>query len=212
MAGTLWLLANKADLSLKVALVDLSIPISFVNFAVACLLLSTILHVLSYFILNEFVRVASNRLFKFDSPWALTAIFDGGGVWSNTAITQWRFFASSTAHSRIGKMTVLIVNLPILAILFVSFLTVVLVGWRVITHEGLLSLGGMFTIIAWLLLLSSVAQILVMLIPFTFEKNKRFVRWMFLYKMHRRYGLFPKLVNVWLQDQELEKAQTKSGR
>ena len=141
-AGTFWLLANKSELSLRVALVELSIPASYVNFVVATLLMTTITYGISYFILNEFVRVASIRLFKFDSPWALTAIFDGASAWSNAIVPQWRFLTSSNAHKRLGTATLLLVNLPTLAIAAVSFITVVLVGWRVITHEGLLTFGG----------------------------------------------------------------------
>jgi hypothetical protein len=72
--------------------------------------------------------------------------------------------------------------------------------------------GGLFTIIAWLLLFYSVALIIVMRIPFRFEKNKRFVRWIFLFRMHRRYGFLPQMANIWLKEQEAEEAQTKADR
>ncbi|MGG7377549.1 hypothetical protein ACQ7B2_01735, partial [Escherichia coli] len=50
--GTLWLLANKSELALRVSVVDLSIPASYVNFAVSCMLTGAVLNIISYFVLN----------------------------------------------------------------------------------------------------------------------------------------------------------------
>jgi hypothetical protein len=86
MLTTLWLSAAKSTLALKLTFVDLTIPAAYVNFVLAAMLFGTAVQAINYLILNDFVRVASNKLFKFDAPWVLTALQDGGSVWSIAAV------------------------------------------------------------------------------------------------------------------------------
>ncbi len=196
--GTLWLLANKSELSLKLALIELNVPASYVNFAVAFLLFGTVVHLLNYFVLNHFVMIASNKLFGFDCPWALTTILDGGSVWINGSILQFRFLSSGAAHKRLGRASAALANIPLVAILLVAFWAVIAVGINVVKNRGLFSLDAMFTLIAWVTLIYSISQIVLMFIPFTFAKNVQFVRWNFLWRLYRRQGLMPPRAGVWL--------------
>jgi hypothetical protein len=111
MLTTLWLSTAKSTLALKLTFVDLTIPAAYVNFVLAVMLFGTAVQAINYMILNEFVRVASNKLFKFDAPWVLTALHDGGSVWSIAAVTQFRFFQSTAAHNRFGKSVMWLTNL-----------------------------------------------------------------------------------------------------
>jgi hypothetical protein len=196
--GTLWLLANKTEMSLKVALVDLSIPVAYVDFAVSVCLMTSIIHSLSYFLLNDFVRIAAKHLLKFDSPWALTAVVDGESVWSNAITPQWRFFNSGESQKRLAKLTLFFVNLPLLAITTICWVTAIRVGLHVLSTEGVFSVGGMLIIVSWLTLLCSLSMIVVLRTPFTFSKNKRYIQWLFLYKIYKRLGLMPPRVNDWI--------------
>lgn len=198
--GTLWLLANKSEMSLKVALVDLSIPAAYVDFAVSVCLMTSIVHALSYFLLNDFVRIAVKHLLKFDSPWALTAVVDGEGVWSNAITPQWRFLSSGTSHKRLAKLALFFVNLPLLAITTICWVTAIRVGFHVLNTEGVFSVGGMLIIVSWLTLLWSLSMIVVLRTPFAFSKNKRHIHWLFLYKIYKRLGLMPPRVNDWLAE------------
>jgi hypothetical protein len=215
MIGTLWLSTAKSTLELRLTVIDVTIPVAYVNFVVAALIFGTVVHVINYLTLNEFVRIASNKLFKFDAPWVLTALQDGGNVWSIGTISQFRFFKSSPSHNRIGKAISLLTNIPFLAMIIAAYWIVLSVGVRVIHNDGILSSSSAFTFIAWLLIGYPLAYIIIFLIPFSFSRNTRFVRWNFLTKMYRRVGLWPPRVNAWLADQNREqssastKAQTR---
>jgi hypothetical protein len=68
MVGTLWLSSAKSTLELKVSFFELTVPAAYVSFAVAAAIFGTVVHVVNYMMLNDFVRVASNKLFRFDAP------------------------------------------------------------------------------------------------------------------------------------------------
>jgi len=198
VVGTLWLSANKADLTVKLALFDLSIPKSYVNFAVAMSIFATGTNALSYFVLNEFVRIASNSMFKFDSAWVLTLPQDGSNAWSVAWVPQFRFLTSGAAHRWVARATLFITNLPFLCIAAVLYWTVFSAGYQVIRADGLVSSGGAFTVIAWLLVLCPIALAVLIRSRFPFEKNTRFIRWRFLAPLYRRSGHWPPRVNFWI--------------
>jgi hypothetical protein len=198
LIGALWLSTAKSTLTLKLAFIDLTMPAAYVNFAVAAAVFGALVHATNYMLLNEFVRVASNKLFRFDSPWVLTVLQDGGSAWSIGAVAQFRFFQSSNAHSRFGKAAVLLANVPFLAMLVAIYWIIGSVGARVLSQDGLLATTSIFTVIAWLIVLYPLGYIALIRFPFSFTKNTKFIRWNFLTRMYRRAGFWPPRVGEWL--------------
>lgn len=204
--GVLWLSTAKSTLAVKFMLVDLTMPAAYVNFAVAAAVFGALIHATNYMLLNEFVRVASNKLFRFDAPWVLTVLQDGGSAWSIGAVAQFRFFQSSEAHNRFGKVAALLANVPFLAMLAAAYWIVASVGVRVLYKDGLSSVTGAFTVIAWLLMVYPPAYIALLRFPFAFTKNTRFIRWNVLWPMYRRLGLLPPRTSEWLAENKARKA------
>jgi hypothetical protein len=200
IVGTLWLSSGHENLTLRLAIVNLSVPASYVNFAVAISLFAFLINCINYFTLNEFVRVASNKLFEFDSPWALTLLEDGSNAWSLAWVRQFRFLTSSTVHQRLGTTVMWVVFLPILIILFLVYGTVYLIGVKVLLNDGVVSVDAVFTITAWLLASYPIALIFIICFPFTFYKNTDFVRWNFLVPLYRHLGIWPPRIDVWLAE------------
>jgi hypothetical protein len=206
VVGTLWLAANRSELSLKVSLVDFVVPVAYVIFAVSVLYFVTCLQFISYFMLNNFVQIASNKLFKFDSGWALTTLQDGGSAWSAAWVRQFRFLSSSGAHRRWGSAVVWLVNLPAVMVLVTGYWIVAIVGVAVLRSEGVFSIAGAFTIIGWLFMAFPVLLVILLCTRFTFTKNVGFIRWNFLAPMYRRQGGRPPRVNHWIpQPQQTHK-------
>jgi hypothetical protein len=197
--GTLWLSTAKGTLALKTGVFDLAIPVAYANLFVAATVFGALVQAINYMILNEFIRIASNKFFKFDAPWVLTVLQDGGSAWSIGAIAQFRFFRSSQAHNRFGSALALLLNLPMLAMFFFAYSINISVGIRVLTSVGILSSSGMAVLIGWLLIIYPLAHIALLRIPFGFEKNTQFIRWNFLTKIYRRIGLWPPRVNAWVE-------------
>lgn len=83
MMGALWLTSAKGALTLKLPMFELSLPVVYVNWAVAFGFFLSGIGMINYFMLNEYVRLASRRLLKFDAPWALDPLYDGGNTWSS---------------------------------------------------------------------------------------------------------------------------------
>jgi hypothetical protein len=198
VVGTLWLAANRPELALKVSLVDIVIPVAYVNFIVAFFYFGSLLQMINYHVLNNLVTVASNKLFKFDGAWALTVLYDSGAAWSAAWVEQFRFFSSSRAHSLCGRIIVLLVNLPVLMVLATGYWIVFSVGVNVVRSEGVFSVPAGFTIAGWLLLLFPVVLSILLCTPFAFGKNVRFIRWNFLCRLYRREGNWPPEVDRWL--------------
>lgn len=194
----LWLTSNRDQLVLKIAFLDLAIPASYVNAVEAILLVGVIMHFINYLTLNEFVRVASNRLFQFDSPWVLSVPFDGGDAWNIGTMGQFRFFQSSSAHRSIMHLYALVLNLPALILLGMGYLMVVLNGWNSLAKEGLLSISGLFTMLAWIFLIQGLFMIVVMFVRFTFYKNAGFIRWLVLNRLYRRIGRRHPRASAWV--------------
>jgi hypothetical protein len=195
---TLWLLANKSELSLKIAAIEISVPIWYVNFALSLILFGFWVQLVNYFVLNDFVRIASVKLFKFDTSWALTVLQDGAAAWSIGWITQYRFFSSSAAHRIVGRMVLYLVNLPFVVILGFAYWIILSVGFQIMHKEDVVSAAALFTVTAWLLVICPMIYLIVIRIPFTFRKNVTFIRWLFLYRLYRRMGLMPPRVDQWL--------------
>ena len=196
--GALWLSSVKSTMALKVMFADLTVPAAYVNFVVAAAVFSALIHATSYALLNDFVRVASNKLFKFDAPWVLTVLQEGGSAWSIGAVAQFRFFQSSKVHGRLGEVAVLLVNVTFLAMLVAVYWIVFKVGVRVVRSDGLLSASGLFTIIAWMLMAYPPAYIALLRTPLSFTKNTKFIRWNFLTPIYRRAGFWPPQTLEWL--------------
>jgi len=197
VVGTLWLTANKTDLALKISFMDVSVPTAYVNFAVSCLLFGTLLGFLNYMLLNEFVRIAVNKLFKFDTAWAFALPSDGGNAWTIAMVAQFRFLQSSQVHKRIGILTVVLVNIPVLIIIGVIYWTVLSVGAAVLRRDGLMSISGLFTIVGWMLALMPIMLAGLFRAAFSFSKNVSHVRWGFLVPLYRRSGAWPPRVGEW---------------
>ena len=205
LAFGFWLQTDKAALDLKISLFELSIPTAFVNFALSATIFATTINFINYMVLNEFVRVVSNKAFKFDVPWALTAILEGSSAWSIGATQQFRFFRSSNSHVVFGNGSVFLLLLPyacaLVALVWINFV----VGLRVLAAGGFFSFAGLFTLIGWMIASYPIALIIISAFPFKFEKNKAFIRWLFLLRMHRRAGSWPTMIDRWVADANAER-------
>ena len=122
IAGVLWLAANKPELALKVSLIDISVPAAYVNFGVALLFFTALQNLINWALLNEFVRIASARLFKFEGG-TLSVFLDGGSAGSLALAKQYRFLSSGRWHSALGPMMLSLLCLPFLAILVAGYWT-----------------------------------------------------------------------------------------
>ncbi len=192
-----WLNASRNTLDIKLYLIDISIPSVYVNFALSLSIFGFMIASLNYYIIGEFVRVALNRMLKFDSPWAFNTLIEGSNAWNSTLISQFRFFKSRSTH-RIALITILLVIfIPIL--LIVSFLFYVYIKniALIYSSSSATSLEFLICISGLLLAASPVFVSIIILIPLKFDKNSRFIRWNFLFPLHKRAGAYPQRASEW---------------
>jgi hypothetical protein len=199
IAGAFWLSANKPDLLIQWEFLKFSIPVAYVNLVVAMLFFGALISMVNFFVLNEFIRIAANKLFKFGSAWVLTLLQDGSNAWSLGSVTQFRFLSSSKAHKVFGTFSAGMVSVPFVVALAIIYWTVLSVGFTVLRKEGLVSMGGAFTFLSWGLATFPLAYIAVIAFPFRFETNTDFIRWNFLTRLYRRSGLWPPSAGYWLK-------------
>ncbi len=203
----LWLAANKPELELKVAFIDISVPVAYVTFALALFLFSGMLNVASYFVLNDFMRIAGNRFFGLHASPALTMLEDGTSAWSAGLLRQFRFFKSDKAHGLLGVIVAGLATIPFVVVLAAIYWTDIRVGFDVLQAHGLFSLEAVLTVVGWLLLAFPITHLVLILTPFSFTKNVGFIRWVFLFRMYRKLGLSPPRIETWLDEQRSREMQ-----
>jgi hypothetical protein len=110
VVGTLWLAANRSELVLKLSLLEVAIPIAYVNFGVAFLIGASLFQFINFMVLNEFTRIAVNKLFKFDNAPALTVLQDSDAAYMLAVLPQYRFFGVARGHGKLGGALALLMN------------------------------------------------------------------------------------------------------
>jgi hypothetical protein len=149
VVGTLWLAANKSELVLKVSLIDVAVPVAYVIFAVAFLTFAALINLINWAVLNEFTRIASNRLFRFDNSSALEVLQNGASAGPLAWNPQYRFLTSGKAHERLGIWIMRLMMLPFFAVLMVVYWTIFARGIDLFLREGF-SIGVVFMVIGWI--------------------------------------------------------------
>jgi hypothetical protein len=197
LVGSLWLAANKPELPLKISLIDISMPASYVSFVISFLCFLTAAHVISYFFLVEFARIACNRLFRFDNSSAFELIEDASGSWSMPVSIQYRYFTSPKAHETLQQIVAWLLGLPFLLVAIFIYATSIRFGIVAIARDGFLSVAFLLTFVGWLLMIFPFAYLYFLRREYSFSKNAGFIRWLVLYPIYKRGGSIPAHVRGW---------------
>jgi len=197
LLGVTWLQAGKIQLALKFDQIELTVPTSYINFAIAMVFSNCLLTLLNYFVLNEFVRVASNRLFKFDNPVALSIPIGGENAWSLPLLRQYRFFSSNGTHLFLTRAVFYTLILPF-------FLLVSYIAWsyfstnvKILIDKGVFTFSGILCVSGSLMVIFPVVYTLFLFLPLSFHKNAMFIRWLFLFRMYKKGDKLPDHVALW---------------
>lgn len=188
----LWLSSGKQILAINVFLIDISVASAYVNIFLSYLAMGSFTSFKNYFTLNEFIQIASNRLFKHNSSWVITILEDGSNAWSIDLVRQYRFLSSGSAHSVLSIFAFLLIFLPFLGIYIFIYYMLIEVGISAINSAGWMSLDALFTYAGWSFAFYPILHTVLTAIPFSFTKNTDYIRWNFLYPIHKRDNFFPK--------------------
>jgi hypothetical protein len=145
--------------------------------------------------LNEFLRVAVNRVLKFDNAPMVSDILGGGTAWSSPALQQYRFLQSRTPHRLFSGATAIFAVGPTLLVLSLVYWNIVTVSLR--SFGSTAPWSAPLSIAALLMIAYPIAHVGFTFVPFTFSKNVGFIRWVFLYPIYRRSLSIPPHVRAW---------------
>jgi hypothetical protein len=201
LALTLWI-SNKqtgSDVSIDIFSLSVTVPVIYVSFATTFMNLSAIVCFLSYMHLNEFLRLAAIRYYKFENSSAMAVLFDGVSAWSLVTVLQFRFFESNLMHKLIILATLLAIAVPVLAVVIYIYLVMIDVSMAGLALEYNSPFGFGLSVISLLLLAYPIVLVVALFMPYKFTKNDRYTRWNFLSaRLYRRLGVdHPQLKN-WL--------------
>jgi hypothetical protein len=198
MVGGL-LVANSGsnpNVSIDINFVKLSVPVAYLNFFDAFVVAGSVMLFMSHMFVNEFHRIAVNRLLKFDNAPMIADLLGAGTAWSATALPQYRFLESNRSHRVFSLATMLFAVGPPLLVLAFLYLNVVGAALRSLRAEAPWSAA--FSLAALFLVAYPIFHAIVSLVPFKFKKNTRFIRWSFLFPMHQKGKLVrPDAVKRW---------------
>ena len=198
LGGALWLSSSHTTLALTVGSFDIRIPSTYVILAVTAFIFNAVTSLLSFFVLNEFLRVFSHKVLRFDNPSALTVPLDGGNAWILGTLLQFRFLSSGRAHCLFGYLALPVLIIPVLGIFLLMYSAVFSSGYSIMLRDGLLSFNGLIISTGWALAAYPLLHIIALFVPFKFQKNVNFIRWRFLSPLYRRQGLLPPRLPFWL--------------
>lgn len=204
LLGSFWLISNKSALELKISLVDISIPAAYVNFFASLSVLGSIIQFASYFMLDSLVGKTSRKLLRFDSPWLLTIPLDGSSAWSLPVVSKFHFFKSNISHLMAGLSTLFLLFLPLSIIFYLIYSTIFSVSLQIMSAYSLSSAYSIIALVSLIMIASTILYPILVLVPFGFTKNRTFVRWIFLIRVHRRMGSSPSRTAEWLADARRE--------
>lgn len=195
----MWLQAGKSDLTASYEHIEISVPTSYITFAVAMALSNSLIKLINYFILNEFIRIASNRLFKFDNSAALALMIDSENAWNLPLWRQYRFLGSGSRHLLLVNVAGLILMAPLMMLFSFALWTYYCSMYRILVLNGILSFSALLCISGAIMIAFPIIYTILLRAPISFHKNQTFIRWNFLYKIYKRNGLAPDHVRRWLQ-------------
>ncbi len=198
----MWLQAGKTDLTAKYELIELSVPSFYISFALAMTFSNGALKLINYFFLNEFLRIACNKLCKFDNPLALAIAVDGQNAWSMPLWRQFRCFNSGVRHRLLVNISVIILMTPLIMlcvfIIYIYFVS----AFNAAQYYGSFSLSGVLFICGVVMILFPFIYSIFLFLPLSFDKNLSFIRWIFLFRLYRRHGIVPNHIARWLPQVE----------
>lgn len=201
MAATLWVCNSRADSSVPLDLfsMKLEIPVVYVIFAISAQMFAVISSLISYFFINEFLRLAMVRYFKFDNAVAFAVPFEGTSIWSMPMMLQFRFLQSHRPHKFLISLSLFAIMLPgLLAIFFIDYIVIGSAWWTART-EFLSILNIVLSLTSIFLTIFPIFYLALIFVPFKFSKNKRFIRWGFLSGKIHRTVMHPQTAR-WLEE------------
>lgn len=204
LAALIWFESHndKKFLEFSIWSMQLSIPIIYIAFVISLVLFGAIVSAFSYIYINEFVRLAANKMFRFDNSSALALFYEGDAAWSIGSLIQFRFLKSSRAHTAFGLITLVFILVPLGIVIFFIYVRTYGIILNSLVDPSGVAFDRVLSVVAALLLLHPPAWIILQWIPFSFSKNISFIRWNFLFRIYRMNGEQFLRTTSWLKDKQ----------
>lgn len=144
-----------------------------------------------YVILDQQIDAVARMISRYGNPTIISTMLDGGT--NNTSIGQFRypfFWTSDRRHRALVGLQLVIMTLILIlaaAILFIGFLTV---SFGLLFSGPITFVEGCVLVLAIALPLYSIYAFAVLFIPLKITRDQRYIRWIFLFGIHRRYLTF----------------------
>jgi hypothetical protein len=202
-AASLWICNAKTNstVALQLLSMNLQIPVVYVVFAIAFQMMTSMTAIISYFHINEFLRLAVNKYYAFENNAALVVPFDSSNTWSMPVLLQFRFLKSSNFHKTLIGFSLFGVLLPTFVVLVFIHGTIISNSLTVIATEYYSALNIVLAFTSIFLVAYPILYTILIVVPFKFTKNVTFTRWNFLSgKVHRRQMTNHPRLHGWLKD------------
>ncbi len=180
--ATLWIVNAEITNTMTLAIfgLTLNIPVPYIIFAISFVMFAATTDLLSYFHLNEFLRLAIDKHYDFDNAVAFVAPFDGSSSWSMPVMVQFQFLQSTKTHKSLMWLSVAAILLPItLTLLFVGGV-VIADALSIIEREYSSLLNIALSVTSIFLVAFPIVYTVFIFVPVSFTKNLGFIRWNFL--------------------------------
>lgn len=161
----------------------------------------SIIECISYLLINDFHRIASNRMFGNNILSQTRAIvYDAQGSFGLLLPMQYRLMSGSRVYSFSANLIPILTIVPIL-IIYISlyvFLTSFIIKY--IFGYNYLFMGDVFSIVGLTALYLPIVTAALIFTPFMMHKNTYHIRWGFLTKIYRRSGDWAPRSDAWIAE------------
>ncbi|MFN0262806.1 hypothetical protein ACKTEK_02910 [Tepidamorphus sp. 3E244] len=199
IVASYWLKMGNGNISLKIPVfADIPISYYFVLFVSAAALAFSTIQIINYFFLEAFTQALVRQRIGKANPSALVTLLDGNSAWTIAVAPKFGFLQSGSVHKSFSTAFVLLLAIPfVLVYLYCYWINVVLL-FQYLTDPALGWMRKALSIPLLLIVVLSLLLLVSIFVPFRFEKNTQFIRWMFLHRLYARAGLLHPRGAAWL--------------
>ncbi len=179
---------------------NLEIPVLYVVFFSSLALTSSLIEIINYFIYNELQRVAINTLFRFDSVDARSIIYDPGSAIGLFVSPQFRFIKTRPSSIAFLSVVVFAGFIPIVSVYIFLYYINIRYMIKFLLGNEYVFYGNAATVLVFMLMMYPILFLIYIFRKVEYIKNNKFIRWNFLYPMHRRYNQYPYNIDKWINE------------
>lgn len=183
---------------IKTPLSDISVMKIYAVFALSIASAASILELINFITIEEYQRIFSSKILKFDNSSARSTTYDPSSAWSHGIHVQFRFIETSKYHGTRSLLIAIILLSPIILSYFLIYIYSFQFMIEYMLGYSYVNFGYFLSAISIIFMIMPLSVAIFLFVPMKASKNVSFIRWGFLFHIRRKSGIHPPAPAHWL--------------